>query len=86
VAGWFRYLRGTDEQGAPIAIQDALADTLRTLAVKGMDDPRPLLDIQSLFGELGQAPEFVAALHEALQALTANGARATLAHYLDTAI
>jgi len=86
VAGWFRYLRGTDEQGAPIAIQDALADTLRTLAVKGMDDPRPLLDVQSLFGELGQAPEFVASLHEALQALTANGARATLAHYLDRAI
>lgn len=82
VAGWFRYLRGVDEHGAPITIQDPLADTLQALATEGQDDPRPLLSVQSIFGDLAQNQAFVTALHEALHALYADGARATLASYL----
>src|SRR5258707_2251183 len=43
VAGFIRYLRGVDEQGQPIALNDSRADELRTLAQQGTTDPRPLL-------------------------------------------
>jgi mannitol-1-phosphate/altronate dehydrogenase len=82
VAGWFRYLRGVDEQGAPITIQDPMAETLRTRALEGGDDPRPLLGLHSLFGDLGRHQEFVASLGDALRDLSARGARATLSAYL----
>lgn len=85
VAGWFRYLRGVDEQGDPIQIEDQMADQLQALARAGGDDPRPLLGIHSLFGDLGQDQGFVAELEEALHRLSSQGARATLAHYLETA-
>ncbi len=81
-AGWFRYLRGVDEQGATIPLQDPMADELRTLAAEGGDDPRPLLGVHSLFGDLERNEEFVTELGEALRLLYARGARATLDHYL----
>jgi fructuronate reductase/mannitol 2-dehydrogenase len=82
VAGWFRYLRGVDEQGAPIAIQDPMAETLSARALEGGDDPRPLLGLHSLFGDLARNQDFVAALHDALREVSAHGARATLSGYL----
>jgi len=78
VAGWFRYLRGVDERGQTIAIADPLADELRRRANEGRDDPRPLLALRSVFGELGQNASFVAALTNDLQALDAYGAKAAL--------
>jgi mannitol-1-phosphate/altronate dehydrogenase len=83
-AGWFRYLLGEDEQGAPIPIQDQMADQLGALAAEGKDDPRPLLGIRSLFGELAQDEGFVTSLQEVLHLLYARGARATLRHYVTT--
>ena len=44
-AGWLRYLRGVDEQGQPITLQDDRADELRALANQGQADPRPLLSV-----------------------------------------
>lgn len=85
VAGWFRYLRGTDEQGQTIAIADPLADELRARANQSKDDPRPLLALRSLFGELGQNEAFVAALRADLRALDAQGARAALSSVLTSA-
>jgi len=82
VAGWFRYLRGVDEEGAPFEIQDPLAGALQALAAQGGDDPHPLLGMHSLFGGLAQNQGFVTALGEALRLLYARGARATLAAYL----
>jgi len=55
---------------------------LQPLARQGREDPRPLLTVHSLFGDLGQQPEFVADLGEALRLLYAEGAAATLARYL----
>ncbi len=83
-AGWFRYLRGADDVGTAIPLQDPLADELRARATEGGDDPRPLLSIHSLFGDLAQREPFVAELSEALRALSADGARATLSAYLAT--
>jgi mannitol-1-phosphate/altronate dehydrogenase len=81
LAGWFRFLSGTDEQGAPIPLDDMLAGTLQPLAQRGRDDPRPLLGLHNLFGDLDRRPAFVADLSEALRLLYAEGAHATLARY-----
>jgi len=82
VAGWFRYLRGVDEQGREIAIVDPLADELRTRANEGKDDPHPLLGLRRVFGPLGQNDAWVSELFAALHELDARGAKATLSAYL----
>jgi mannitol 2-dehydrogenase len=58
LAAWFRYLRGYDMTGRPIAIEDARVDELRPLALVGVADPRPLLSLRDVFGELAQDRDF----------------------------
>lgn len=82
VAGWMRYLSGVDEQGKPIAIEDARAEELRALAQEGGPDPRPLLSRTDLFGDLGQNAQLVQELGNALSHLYADGACATLTAWL----
>jgi mannitol-1-phosphate/altronate dehydrogenase len=77
-AGWLRYLRGVDEQGNEIVLQDDRADELRRLANEGKPDPRPLLSVRRVFGDLGDSAAWVAELSAALQDLDARGARAVL--------
>ena len=78
VAGWLRYLSGTDEEGRPIPLEDPLAATLRERAQAGGSDPRALLSLRALFGDLADHPRFVGDLQVALQQLYTDGARATL--------
>ena len=78
VAAWMRYLRGTDLAGNPVEVQDARAEALRALALRGGDDPRPLLGARSVFGSLGDRPEVVAELAAALSALSHDGMAAAL--------
>jgi mannitol 2-dehydrogenase len=78
VAGFCRYLRGVDEQGQPIALQDSRADELRTLAQQAPADPRPLLGVQRVFGDLGQNEAWVAELTAVLRELDRVGARAAI--------
>src|SRR3954466_11737276 len=66
VAAWLRYLRGTDAAGRPGAAGDGQADVLPALALEGGEDPRPLLGVRSIFGDLGDHPGFVAELADAL--------------------
>jgi len=82
VAGWFRYLQGVDEQGEEIPIQDPMAGEVQALAAQGEADPRPLLSVHSIFGDLAHNQVFVAELEEALRAVYAQGAAATLSAYL----
>nr|PZN19832.1 MAG: hypothetical protein DIU80_21015 [Chloroflexota bacterium] len=82
VAGWMRYLRGVDEAGQEIPIADRLADELRARAAEGRGDPRPLLGLRSVFGDLGGNDAFVSELAAALRELDARGAKATLSAYL----
>ncbi len=79
VAGWFRYLQGTDDQGKAITVEDPEAATLQERARAGGDDPRPLLSLRALFGDLGDSPDFVAHLGADLRMLGREGVRATLA-------
>jgi fructuronate reductase/mannitol 2-dehydrogenase len=83
VAGFCRHLRGVDLQGRPFPLHDDRAEELRALAVAGGTDPRPLLGVRSVFGDLGDHPGFVEALTGALQQLDRDGVRATLAARLD---
>jgi fructuronate reductase/mannitol 2-dehydrogenase len=82
VAGWFRYLRGVDEAGQEIGIIDPAATELRTRANEGMDDPRPLLSLRGIFGNLGQNENWVAELASVLRQMDAQGVKATLAGQL----
>ena len=82
VAGWLRYVRGVDEQGNPIPIADRQAAELRERANEGHGDPRPLLAMRGVFGDLGRNESLVSELAAALRELDAGGAKATLAAYL----
>lgn len=79
LAGWFRYLRATDERGRQISLHDPLATSLRATALAGGTDPRPLLSKRALFGELSHDTGFAASLEQALVSLERKGVRATLA-------
>jgi mannitol 2-dehydrogenase len=77
IAAWCRYLQGQDDQGQTIGIEDTLADLLQQ-KVSG-SDPRPLLNLSSVFGEdLSQSSRVVETVAEALSKLCELGARATL--------
>ncbi len=78
-AGWLRYLRGVDEHGQEIILQDDRAEELRGLAQQGGSDPRPLLSVQRVFGDLGQNEAWVGELSATLRELDSRGARGVLA-------
>jgi fructuronate reductase/mannitol 2-dehydrogenase len=79
VAAWMRYLRGSDLAGNPVEVEDARAGALQALALRGLDDPRPLLGARSVFGSLGDHPDVVAELAQALRVLSHEGLPAALA-------
>ena len=83
VASWARYAEGVDEDGEPIDIVDPLRDRLTALAARQRDQPTAFLTERAIFGDLVDEPRFVAAYLEALDALHAVGARATLARLLE---
>ncbi|MDH6199314.1 mannitol 2-dehydrogenase [Mycobacterium frederiksbergense] len=78
VASWARYAEGVDEQGRPIDVQDALADSLVPLARSQHEHPTAFIENTTLFGDLADAPRFVDDYLWALDSLHRVGARATL--------
>ncbi|RKK05430.1 mannitol dehydrogenase family protein [Pseudoroseomonas wenyumeiae] len=78
LAAWFRRIRGEDEQGRPIEVRHPLAALLREKALEGRENPRPLLSLRQLFGELGDDARLVRPLGAWLASLYDSGARATL--------
>jgi mannitol 2-dehydrogenase len=81
VAGWFRYLRGRDYAGAPIPIEEPRSAELTELAQRRGADPRPLLTVRDVFGDLADDASFVRDLHVACEALRA-GPRETIETWL----
>jgi fructuronate reductase/mannitol 2-dehydrogenase len=79
VAGWVRYLRGRDDHGRRLPLEDPLAARLRALAAPGGTDPRRLLAERALFGDLGTDARFVAAVAAELRAMERHGTRAAIA-------
>jgi mannitol 2-dehydrogenase len=78
VASWARYAEGVDEQGAPIEVQDQLADTLVPLARSQHENAKAFIENTDVFGDLASQPRFVEAYLWALESLHRDGARATL--------
>jgi fructuronate reductase/mannitol 2-dehydrogenase len=78
VAAWLLYLRGADLAGRPIEVVDPRADELCGLAREGGDDPRVLLELRGVFGSLGDDPQMVAEIGEALRVLSSYGLEAAV--------
>lgn len=74
LAAWLRRVRGDGEK-----VVHPLAEELRAKAIEGGPDPRPLLGITTLFGDLGQNPRLIDAVGRHLAALYARGPEAVLA-------
>ncbi len=78
LAAWLRRVRGEDEAGRPIEIKHPLAATLRERAIKGGENPEPLLGMTELFGDVGSSPVLIAALRRWLTSLYEVGSSRTL--------
>ncbi|MCE7028257.1 mannitol dehydrogenase family protein [Jiella avicenniae] len=83
VAGWMRYVTGTDESGAAIDVRDPLAARLKALGDEAGGDPERLatayLGVEDVFGrDLREDPAFVRPVTRALAGLFENGAAATV--------
>ena len=81
VAAWCRYLTSRDRQGQLIPIEDPLADILTQHACLSELDPRPLLSISEIFGDLVQSPRFFEAVADQLRSLHDFGAKGTLVRF-----
>lgn len=82
IAAWLRRAKGKDEKGRDIPIHHPLAEKLIELAHEGGSNPRPLLSLASLFGDLGNDPRFLEPVERWLVMLYEDGASKTL----DTAV
>jgi mannitol 2-dehydrogenase len=82
VAGWARYLRGTDLEGRDIHIEDPQAKLLNTLATLGGNYPDPLLRNHDVFGDLRLVPGFVDRLGQLIGAIDRQGVASTLRRHV----
>lgn len=78
VAAWFRYLGGVDFEGRRIEVNDQMVAELQPLAQQAAEDPRPLLSVRSVFGDLGENDAFVGELRRMLRLLNSRGATAAV--------
>ena len=78
VAGWIRYVSGTDERGNAIDVRDPLSDKIRALVVASNDTERvsALLGLSEVFGhDIVENSVFVEAVSQAYQRIARHGAR-----------
>ena len=78
VAGWIRYVSGTDERGDAIDVRDPLSDKIQSIVKASSEAERvnALLTLSEVFGQdLPHNSVFVDAVNEAYQRLTRYGAR-----------
>ena len=78
VAGWARYLEGTDEDGEPIDIVDRRKEAVMSRAREQSTDPLAFLRDPTLFGDLVEQERFTDEYLAALVSLHEHGARATI--------
>ncbi|WP_333901475.1 fructuronate reductase [Enterobacter wuhouensis] len=78
VAGWIRYVSGTDDRGNDIDVRDPLKDKVRAIVDASGDADRvnALLELSEVFGQdLVQNGRFVEAVNQAYQRIVRHGAR-----------
>ena len=81
VAAWARYAEGVDEAGEPIEIVDSRKDEVMARAARQHAEPLAFLEDRDLFEGLIDDARFTDAYRAALDALHADGARATLTRW-----
>ena len=83
IAGWMRYVAGTDEREQAIDVRDPMADRLK-MAASSADPVIALLSIKVIFGsDLADNPDLVATLKSAYRHLVDDGAAKTVLAYLE---
>ncbi|EOC1425889.1 fructuronate reductase [Cronobacter dublinensis] len=86
VAGWMRYVSGVDDAGNAIDVCDPLLTTIQqavSASESGEARVKALFGLTAIFGDdLAAAPEFVADVTAAFTRLSSQGARATVAQYM----
>lgn len=85
VAGWMRYISAVDEQGNDIDVRDPMASELKKVsdsATTSRDKVRALLDITSIFGDLGENEHFAQAVQTSYERLIAVGAQQAVAELI----
>ncbi|MOA47185.1 hypothetical protein D3C78_1697990 [compost metagenome] len=85
IAGWMRYVGGTDERGNAIEVCDPLLTVIQAAvngSAEGESRVQALLGIEAIFGkELPLEKTFVGAVMKAYLTLVEKGAQATVAQY-----
>ena len=82
VAGWMRYVSGTDERGNSIDVRDPLREAIDAQVAGSSEAGRPaaLLRLNAIFGsDLPADPRFVSAVQQAWDTLCEVGAREAVA-------
>jgi mannitol 2-dehydrogenase len=80
VASWARYAEGTNENGQPHELDDALAPQLQAAARRQRGHPTAFLeDNRTVFGELADDPRFTQVYSSILSSLLDGGVRKTFA-------
>ncbi|WP_127960059.1 mannitol dehydrogenase family protein [Serratia microhaemolytica] len=86
IAGWMRYVSGTDDAGQPIDIRDPMLTQLQQSVASSQDGEqrvRTLLKLKTIFGEQLPADEhFVDQVTSAYLSLRDHGARQTVINWL----
>ncbi|MCS2170525.1 fructuronate reductase [Scandinavium sp. TWS1a] len=78
VAGWMRYVSGTDERGNAIDVRDPLVEKIQSIVASSNENDRvtALLTLSEIFGtDLPQNTAFVSQIQQAWHRLTTEGAR-----------
>ncbi|HGK7625671.1 TPA: fructuronate reductase, partial [Klebsiella pneumoniae] len=87
VAGWMRYVSGTDDAGQTIDVRDPLVDKIRLRVAQSDEQQRvdALLGLEEIFGrDLPHNAQFVAGIRAAWQQLATHGAREAVARALNS--
>lgn len=79
---WCRYCFGTTDSGVVIEPNDPSWDRLQITAKAAKDAPATWLAMADIYGDVGRSQAFAQEFAQALDALWANGVRATLTRYL----
>ena len=79
---WCRYCYGEFESGKVVPPNDPNWERLQAAAKRARHNPEAFLAMRDIFGELAEAPVYVAAFAKGLSALWSKGVRATLDDYL----
>ncbi|PLL68927.1 fructuronate reductase, partial [Klebsiella quasipneumoniae] len=87
VAGWMRYVSGTDDAGQAIDVRDPLVDKIQQRVAQSDEQQRvdALLGLEEIFGrDLPRNAQFVAGIRAAWQQLAMHGAREAVARALNS--